>query len=109
MGIFEFLMLVCFGFSWPFSLAKHLKARTAKGQSLTFLLMVELGYVFGITHKVLNNFSWVTWVYAALLLIVGADIALYFRNRSLDRAEDSARRGGDGSPAAGPRDARSMP
>ena len=90
MGIFEFLMLVCFGFSWPFSLAKHWKARTARGQSLAFLLMIELGYAFGIVHKLLNNFNWVTWVYVALLVVVGADVALYFRNRRLDGAAAAA-------------------
>ena len=56
MGIFEFLMLCCFGFSWPFSIAKSLKSRSAKGKSLGFMLLVELGYVFGITHKILFRF-----------------------------------------------------
>lgn len=85
MGIFEFLMLVCFGCSWPFSLAKHVRARTTKGQSLVFLLLIELGYVFGITHKLLYSRNWVTWVYATLLVIVGADICVYFRNWRLDK------------------------
>ena len=84
MGLFEFLMLVCFGASWPFSIAKSLKSRSTKGKSLVFLVLVELGYAFGIVHKVLNNFNWVTCVYAILFLVVAIDLVLYFRNRRLE-------------------------
>ena len=86
MGVFEFLMLVCFGFSWPFAIAKSLKSRSTKGKSLMFMLLIEVGYVFGIIHKVINNFNWVTWVYVALFAIVAVDVSLYFRNRRLERA-----------------------
>ena len=86
MGIFEFLMLVCFGASWPFSIIKSLKSRSAKGKSLMFMTLVELGYTFGIIHKLLYSRNWVTWIYIALFLIVAFDIALYFRNRRLERA-----------------------
>ena len=85
MGLFEFLMLVCFGFSWPFSIAKSIRSRSARGKSLGFMLLVELGYVFGIIHKLLYSRNWVIWAYAVLFLVVGVDIALYFRNRRLDR------------------------
>lgn len=85
MGVFEFLMLFCFGFSWPFAIAKSLRSRSTKGKSLMFMLLVELGYVFGIVHKVLNNFNWVTWVYVALFVIVGFDVYLYWRNRRYER------------------------
>ena len=53
MGVFEFLMLVCFGFSWPFAIMKSLKSRSTKGKSLMFMLLVELGYVFGYDDSVL--------------------------------------------------------
>ena len=89
MGIFEFLMLCCFGFSWPFSIAKSLKSRSAKGKSLGFMLLVEVGYVFGIIHKVLYSYNWVIWAYVSLFLLVGVDIALYFRNAALDRQRDA--------------------
>lgn len=84
MGIFEFLMLFCFGFSWPFSIAKSIRSRSTKGKSLGFMLLVELGYVFGILHKIFFNYNWVIWAYVALFLVVGVDIALYFRNRRLE-------------------------
>lgn len=90
MGIFEFLMLCCFGFSWPFSIAKSLKSKSAKGKSLGFMLLVEVGYVFGITHKILYSCNWVIWAYVFLFLLVGVDIALYFRNAALDRQKDKS-------------------
>ena len=80
MGIFEFLMLFCFGFSWPFAIAKSLKSRSTKGKSLMFMVLVELGYAFGIAHKILYSFNWVTWVYCVLFVLVGVDILLYWRN-----------------------------
>jgi hypothetical protein len=51
-----------------------------------FMLLILLGYVFGIIHKVLYNFNWVTWAYVALMTLVLTDIALYFRNRALERS-----------------------
>ena len=87
MGIFEFLMLFCFGFSWPFAILKSLKSRSTKGKSLMFMLLVELGYVFGIIHKVLYNFNWVTWVYVALFFLVATDVFLYWRNRQYEKRD----------------------
>ena len=89
MGIFEFLMLVCFGSSWPFSIAKSLRSKSAKGKSIMFMMLVELGYVFGIVHKFLNDRNWVIWMYVALFFVVAVDIALYFRNRRYDRAAEA--------------------
>lgn len=81
MGIFEFLMLCCFGFSWPFSIAKSIRTKSSKGKSLAFMLLIVLGYVFGIVHKLLYSRNWVIWAYVALLVLVCTDIALYFVNR----------------------------
>ena len=86
MGVFEFLMLFCFGFSWPFSILKSIRSRSTRGKSIMFMLLVELGYVFGIVHKLLYSRDWVIWAYFALFLLVGIDIALYFRNRRLEAA-----------------------
>lgn len=89
MGLFEFLMLCCFGFSWPFSIAKSLKSKSAKGKSLGFMLLIETGYVFGIIHKVFVAYNWVIWAYIALFLLVGFDIALYFRNAALEHEKEA--------------------
>lgn len=91
MGIFEFLMLFCFGFSWPFSIVKSVRSRSAKGKSLMFMVLIEFGYIFGITHKILCDCNWVIWMYVTLFLVVMIDIVLYFRNRSLERRDDAIR------------------
>ncbi len=85
--IFEIGMLICFGFSWPLSVAKSYRARTAKGKSLPFLLLIETGYVFGIAGKFLSgSFKWyVLFFYILNFTMVAMDIALYFRNRHLDK------------------------
>lgn len=51
------------------------------------MVLIELGYIFGIVHKVLNRFDWVTYVYAVLFFVVLVDIVLYFRNRALENNE----------------------
>ena len=32
--VFEMIMLICFGLSWPFNITKSVRSRTAKGKSL---------------------------------------------------------------------------
>ena len=80
MGVFEFLMLVCFGFSWPFSILKSIRSRSTKGKSLEFMLLVLCGYIFGLIHKLLYSRDWVIWAYAAAMLLVVIDLLLYVRN-----------------------------
>ena len=87
MGIFEFMMLFCFGFSWPFSILKSIKTKSTKGKSIMFMLLIEAGYVFGIMHKLLYSRDWVIWAYFALFLLVGADIMLYMANRRRESKE----------------------
>ena len=96
MGIFEFLMLFCFCFSWPFSIVKSCRSRSTKGKSLLFMLLIIAGYAFGIIHKVLNSFNWVTWAYVAGLALVSIDLALYWRNRCIEHAERQTEKGKQG-------------
>ena len=84
--IFESLMLICFGFSWPLNVLKAYKARTAKGTSLPFILLIITGYIAGITAKFLNHsVSYVLVVYFLNLIIVSTNLLVYFRNRALDK------------------------
>lgn len=79
-------MLVCFGFSWPLNVVKAYKARTAKGTSLAFIILIITGYIAGISAKIINNqFNYVLGVYFLNLAIVSANIFVYIRNKSLDR------------------------
>ena len=52
------------------------------------MLLVMCGYVFGIIHKLLYNFNWVTWAYVALLSLVGVDVVLYAVNRRREKKEN---------------------
>ena len=85
-SIFETIMLVCFGLSWPLNVIKAYKARTAKGTSLPFILLIILGYIAGITAKlVTNQINYVLIVYLINLAIVSANVVVYFRNVALDK------------------------
>lgn len=85
MSIFEALMLLCFGAAWPVNIYKSIKTASAKGKSPFFLVIVILGYIFGITNKLLYSRDIVMYLYILNLLMVSADLLLYFRNRSLDK------------------------
>lgn len=85
MSIFEALMLICFGLSWPMNIWKSWTTRSAVGKSLPFLLIIEVGYICGMLNKILVHFDWVFFLYVLNFLMVGTDAVLYFRNRRLDR------------------------
>ena len=84
--LFETLMLICFGLSWPFNISKSLKSRTAKGKSLQFEICIVIGYLCGIAGKfVSGNVSYVLVIYVIDVLMVLTDIILTLRNMALDR------------------------
>ncbi len=93
--ILEIIMIVSFGVSWPLNVIKSYKARTAKGKSLPFLLFIFGGYIAGILSKFVSQTymadigeKWyVLFFYFLNLIMVGVDLVLYFRNRSLDKKE----------------------
>ena len=88
-SLFETLMLVCFGLSLPINMMKAYKARTAKGTSLPFLLLIITGYLGGIAAKIISgNINYVLVVYLINLAIVLLNLAVYFRNVSLDRKSE---------------------
>ena len=85
-AIFETIMLVCFGLSWPINVVKAYKARTTKGTSLPFILLIITGYLAGVTAKIVNKqFNYVFIVYIINLAIVMLNIVVYFRNYYLDK------------------------
>ena len=92
----EIGMLVAFGFSWPFNIAKSWRSRTAKGKSVLFEFVVVFGYLIGLLGKYIlwsrtGSLPWSTWFYLADIAMVSIDIVLYFRNTALDRQAESAR------------------
>ena len=86
-SIFESIMLICFGLSWPLNVIKAYKARPAKGTSLPFILLIITGYIAGITAKlVTQQINYVLVVYLLNLAIVSLNVAVYFRNAALDKS-----------------------
>ena len=94
--ILEIVMIVSFGASWPLNLMKSYKARTTKGKSLPFLLLIFFGYVAGIASKLVSESymanigqKWyVLFFYVLNFIMVGADIVMYARNAKLDKMRE---------------------
>ena len=95
--LLEIIMIVSFGASWPMNVIKSYKARTAKGKSLAFLLLILFGYVAGIASKLVNEAymaqfaeKWyVLFFYCLNFVMVSADLIMYSRNRRLDAAREA--------------------
>lgn len=91
--ILEVIMIVSFGASWPLNVIKSYKARTTKGKSLAFLLLILFGYVAGITSKLINTVymaqieqKWyVLFFYVLNFIMVTLDLCMYIRNYKLDQ------------------------
>lgn len=91
--IFEIIMIVSFGASWPMNVMKSYKARTTKGKSLAFLYLILFGYVAGIVSKFVNDtymadfaHKWyVLFFYVLNFIMVAADLVLYYRNKRIDK------------------------
>ena len=79
MSIFEVAMLVCFGVSWPVSIAKSIRTKIVSGKSPLFMVVVCFGYAFGIMHKLLYSMDWVIVLYVINLVLVATDLSLYFK------------------------------
>lgn len=89
--LLESTMLICFGLSWPMNLSKNIKAKSAKNMSLQFILLIIFGYVAGITAKIYTHrFNYVLVVYLLNLIVVSANVVVYFINRRYDRQEQKA-------------------
>ena len=94
--ILEVVMIVSFGISWPINVFKSYKARTTKGKSLAFLLLIFFGYIAGIASKLISEVymaqieqKWyVLFFYVLNFIMVGADLLMYVRNSRLDRMKE---------------------
>lgn len=82
---FEALMLICFGVSWPVSIAKSVRTKVVSGKSPAFMTIVCIGYLSGLVHKALFSMDWIIVLYAANLIMVMIDLMLYYRYLPGDR------------------------
>lgn len=90
--IFETIMLVSFGVSWPTSILKSYTCRTAKGKSPIFLTFILIGYIFGVIAKFIgHDVTYVVFFYILNFVMVSIDFALYFRNKRLDAERETVK------------------
>lgn len=77
--LLEFMMLILFGASWPFAIAKTYRAKRVDGKSPLFEIIVIAGYLCGIgSHFASGQGMWVIGVYVVDILLVSTDLSLYF-------------------------------
>ena len=81
MSVFEIIMLLCFGAAWPFSIHRSIVSKSVTGKSLAFLLIVWVGYLAGILHKIFYHPDIVVVFYAINLTMVTVDTVLFLRNK----------------------------
>lgn len=89
MSLFEIIMLICFGAAWPASIYRSWVSRATAGKSLLFLIIIDIGYIAGIIHKLRNDPDPVIYLYIVNGIMVFADIMLYVRNRKIDNARSA--------------------
>jgi hypothetical protein len=81
MSIWEAVMLICFGFSWPMAIWKTFKAKNPAGKSVVFAWLIIIGYAAGIIHKCCHSKDLVLWLYVLNLLMVATDLTLVYYYR----------------------------
>ena len=79
MSIYEAGMMICFGVSWPIAAYKTFKAKSVNGKSLRFSFLILLGYIFGITHKLIYSHDAVIWLYFLNVFFLLIDIGLHIK------------------------------
>ena len=100
--LLEALTIFCFGLSWPISIRKSIISRTAKGKSLFFEVFLLVGYACGIARKIIQTVTmigngepltflfWFSFIFYILNFVeISIDVALYFRNKNLDKLADA--------------------
>lgn len=88
-NVFETVMLICFGCSWPLAVYKSIKSKSTKGKSLFFMLAILVGYAAGIMSKIVAGiYTYVLYLYLLNAVMVTIDIALYFVNKKKENLQE---------------------
>ena len=91
-SVFEAVMMICFGVSWPLSIWKTCKVKNPTGKSIGFLWMVIIGYISGMVSKVVGGkIDWVIGLYALNAAMVGTDLILVYIYRARLAAAEKSR------------------
>ena len=85
MSLYEAIMLICFGLSWPISIAKSLHTKVVTGKSPLFMMILIVGYSSGLIHKLLYSYDWITFLYILNLVMVSIDLTLYYKYKNRTR------------------------
>jgi hypothetical protein len=87
-------MLVAFGLAWPANILNSLRVKSSRGRSPAFLIIVNIGYVFGLSSKIVgDSVNYVAFFYILNMAMVSFDTFLYCRYRAKDRLEDGREKG----------------
>lgn len=95
--IFEIIMLLCFGVSWPISVYKSIKSKSTKGKSPVFIVAIIIGYISGITGKIVkwqmtgDPITYVMIFYCLNLVVVSIDLAIYFYNAKREKEMEAGK------------------
>ncbi len=87
--LFEAIMIISFGIAWPFSIIRSYRSKTNKGKSLLFIVIIGIGYVSGIIHKLFWSYDLVIILYVINFIMVSIDIFLYIRNMRFEKITQS--------------------
>ncbi len=92
-SIYEVIMLVCFGCSWPMAILKTIRVKNPAGKSYLFMSLIIIGYIAGCIHKITHNFDIVFWLYLLNTALVATDfcLCLYYQRRLKKLAAESAK------------------
>jgi hypothetical protein len=77
-GIFESIMLICFGASWPMAIIKTIKAKNPISKSFIFLWLVIIGYIAGAINRGYYKVDYVFCLYIINCTMVSIDMALSY-------------------------------
>jgi hypothetical protein len=110
-NLFETLMLVAFGLAWPTNIVHSLRRKSTAGKNPVFLVIIIVGYLFGITANVVRARHsghvdrLLFFFYLVNTSMVSFDLFLYCVYRRRERARARLRAGGGqdagtGKPAA---------
>ena len=79
--MFEAVMLICFGLSWPVSIYKTATAKRVDGKSVFFLWLIFIGYVSGVINKIITVPDLTITLYSLNGILVFIDIMLFYKYR----------------------------
>ncbi|MBO4631658.1 MAG: hypothetical protein J5858_07020 [Lentisphaeria bacterium] len=91
-SIWEIIMVVCFGASWPFAILKTIRVKNPAGKSYLFMGLIIIGYLAGCIHKIIYDLDAAIWLYVLNIVLVATDfvLCLYYQYKLNKKAQQQA-------------------